>query len=100
MNRMLTEEEKELYLPVIQDYLSDVKFWMDCTLSLSLNLSGKGLTPYKVLLILEELGYQQTDSTELEGWEMNYSIRMSKEYEKDIKICGRAMIFEIELRSC
>lgn len=96
MSNILTEEERALFLPVIQDYLSDVKFLGDRTI----NLSGKGLTPYKVLLILEELGYQQADSTELEGWEMNYSIRMSKEYEKDIKICGRAMIFEIELFSC
>lgn len=90
----IKEETKEKFLPVIKEFIWDI----ESDENRNIDLSDTDLNPYTLMSILEDLGYIKED-VDVNGWEMDFSIKMISEGARDINIYGCGITFELTLSS-
>lgn len=110
MNRWkLADELREKFKPLLTEYLNKVE---NLTVEqiekmtneeLGLELSDKGINPYQLQILLEELGYEENEF-DTNGWQMDFWINMKRKDGKhfeshceNLVIAGCGMTFELKL---
>ena len=110
MNRWdLTDELREKFKPLLTEYLDKVENLTAeqvekmSNKELSLDLSDKGINPYQLQKLLEELGYEE-DSFDRNGWQLDFWINMKRKdgrhfesYCENLVIAGCGITFELKL---
>lgn len=90
----IKEETKVKFLPLVKEFIWDI----ESDENRNIDLSDTDLNPYTLMSILEELGYVKED-VDVNGWEMDFTIKMVLEGARDIKIYGCGITFELTLSS-
>lgn len=108
MNRWeLTEAVRQEYQPVVQKWLDKITSFSNEELenleneAFTLELSDTKLRPYTLMLLMKEFGFEKI-STDDNGWELDFWIRMKHEtlnlpFSNEICIHGCGMTFELNI---
>ena len=106
MNRWkLTEEIKEKYKPIIEEFLDKIDNMTDEEVENSdneiftIDLSDTELRPCTLQELMKEFEYDDSEFDD-NGWEMDFWITMNRSYDKltdTICINGCGMTFELKL---
>ena len=111
MNRwILTDEIRNRIKPLLVEWFEFVENLTEERLErvelsepLEIGLSDKGINPYQLKTLLEELGYEK-DDMDRNGWEMDFWIYMNRKDGKcfasgceNIVIGGCGMTFELKV---
>lgn len=94
MNRWeLTEERERQYKPIVEAFIKKAERGeID-----EVNLSDTHLNAYTLWKLLENLGYQDEDGVDRNGWDLGYCIRLNKENCRTLLVRGTGLIFELIL---
>ncbi|WCF11432.1 hypothetical protein NDS46_31230 (plasmid) [Paenibacillus thiaminolyticus] len=94
----LTDEVKEKFMPVIQEFISKLESMKpeESSELLEIDLSDTELNPFTLVILLESIGYEQTNQND-NGWQMDYWITMCKEGFKPLLVKGTGITFELRL---
>lgn len=90
----LTDEVKEKFIPIVQDYINKVE--AEDFEGSELRLTDTELNPYTLWKLLEELGYEKTEFDD-NGWQMDFWIEFTKEGFQTLTIAGTGITFELTL---
>lgn len=86
----LTQEEREKYIPYIQECIKKLDEVDD------IDLSDTTLNPENMRDIMKELGYTEM-SFDSNGWEYDFWIEFAKEGEKNVTVSGCGVTFDLRL---
>ena len=106
---IVTTQDRKEFLPVLKDFifiLENTSYIQLCSVKLeatSIDLSDTMLNPYKLVHLLEELGYEKVNQDD-EGKDVKYWIDMKRKDDQkfdsgceELCISGCAMTFELKL---
>lgn len=89
-----TKELKEKYTLVLKEFINKVELVEDELPEI--DLSDSGLSPYTLQKMLEDMGYEETN-TETNGWQWDFWITMEKDGYKPLWIMGTGITFTLVL---
>jgi hypothetical protein len=89
----LTDEVKQKYTPIVEGFINTLQFMIP---GHTIDLSDTALTPFTLVKILQNMGYEEEDQTS-NGWQLDYWITLTKEDCKSLYIKGAAITFELIL---
>jgi hypothetical protein len=95
----LTDEVKAEIKPQVEQFIKDLEAVdvENSTDYLVKDFSGTRINPYTLGKILEELGYENEDGIDTNGWQMDFWIRYTKNGFRTIQLSGCGITFEVKL---
>jgi len=94
----LSDDLINKFTPIFKDFIYKIENLPEVVNEedLTLNLTGKGITPYQAWSLLEILGYEHTDMNQ-NGWELDFWLFFEKQGCRRITLRGTGMTFELFL---
>lgn len=97
MNRYgITDEMRNTFLPTIKQFIEKVENREDKLEYIELDFTNKGISPYQIWGLLEELGYESRWKGD-NGWQLDFWWDFNKEGCTTIKMFGTGIMFEVKI---
>lgn len=92
----VTESQRDVFLPELKEFIAKLDARENPEETISINLTDRGINPYQVWLLLEELGYDE-EHLDDNGWERDFWIDFRKEGKEVIHMHCTGITFQLKL---